>query len=1176
MFQNPHLAKDFLSQGGLQYVINLYDLPCLVSQFATTESASHMNEVFRNLAEADLPKVLSGIVGAVTDAMGQVPSMWRTEPGSDEEILEKSLHPKDERDLEEANTRFRRAIYLNNLVGLICSLYSTIGFAHGKVGTAFLQALGAADDSHFIANLGRLHRSAVWVNVWLKNKSFALNPSKDKSTSTQRPPSPTTEAMTAAVPNTASSSESTAPVATSPTNPENTATPSKTQTPMPENLSSLKYLYTRLPLHLGTFFQGVVKMLLFRRAEPSHKVQSVPTANQIADMLVQHLVPCDKPQSDGSLNWPYIVSMVNLVSHLLFEPRLSQITVHTMLLIAFQKKGGVAKMNQLMHQYIGILDKEKAEMKANPSYDRNHIVKLLTGFKYLCDFVKILTSGRPLVESPQTLILITKDKEPDHEDYFSPTEFIVKMRLDCGESLWAAFNAEWLTDGPLSLVQTVSKATISLLEPVPDFMNSSTANATTDIKSLSSSLSSLGFPTSRSDVSSGPTVPDPTYVNLLVEMGFNTYAARESLSRTNNVFPSAAYFAVQNGHLLRDPLGTEDSKSDVDMSYSGTPASVSPRVSAKAIAEGRKCHLEARKKRFLKELPSRAIQLVEIHNSLVFDFAPMILESEHAFNTLVDGLKNPGDPGEERDKRLQGRLRLFAVVAHQPAFGSKYDSQRCLPIMDAIQALDSPAVAPRPSWVSAKLLALDCLIGWGESVKSDPSGDTLPDTVLTGPFYPEVRARTLTYAAELLKQPDLNEDELLAVLRTLVFLTRDRSLLQPFLEQSGLTYLFQAVLATPAKKRHASLALATTICRHLVEDGQVLQRCMQREIQQWFSKPRTTTINIKHFVSNLRSAALRDSDIFLKVAENECKLLSGEPRHGIYHIATKEKEQDSAQPTAAESSQDDTAMQVEDPFHFASTGAQSPTKPLEQVMNYLINEILTVSKNQTKNSDVSAGEEVKPQPSLESQLSAVLLVLVELLGSYNESKLMMFQANKKTGKDVSAAIRPRSLVLSTLLNQYVCNIIFDADVNRATGDKVTDSQKERMNISNWAGAVIVALCSDPNGTSNLKDPTTPIVSIRKAVMDTIAKAIKDVSHATDPLNLRYGRLWALSELCFRLLTARSTVQPKHHDDSALHVAKIMLEKGFVPILTNAMADVDLTYPQVKNLITAMVQPLEYL
>lgn len=244
-------------------------------------------------------------------------------------------------------------------------------------------------------------------------------------------------------------------------------------------------------------------------------------------------------------------------------------------------------------------------------------------------------------------------------------------------------------------------------------------------------------------------------------------------------------------------------------------------------------------------------------------------------------------------------------------------------------------------------------------------------------------------------------------------------------------------------------------------------------------------------------------------------------------------------------------------------------------MSFLINEIFAIHKSQSASADGHAVAQDAKQSS-ENQLSAILLVLTELLGSYNESKISMVQPSKKTGKEAGSANKLRSPVLQILLNSYVCNIVFDADVTRASGDKVTDAQKARMNVSNWAGAVIVALCSDATGSNAPKDASTAIVSIRKTVMDTIAKAIKEISNATDPLNLRYGRLWALSELCYRLLTARPTVQAKHQDDSSLHVAKIMLEKGFVPLLTTAMAEIDLTYPQVKNLITAIVQPLEYL
>jgi E3 ubiquitin-protein ligase HUWE1 len=69
----------------------------------------------------------------------------------------------------------------------------------------------------------------------------------------------------------------------------------------------------------------------------------------------------------------------------------------------------------------------------------------------------------------------------------------------------------------------------------------------------------------------------------------------------------------------------------------------------------------------------------------------------------------------------------------------------------------------------------------------------------------------------------------------------------------------------------------------------------------------------------------------------------------------------------------------------------------------------------------------------------------------------------------------------------------------------------------------------------------------------------------------------LSDLCNKVLPFRldnGTSRPA--DDTPMHIAKIMLEKNSVATLTNVLTDVDLTYPDIRNLITVVLRPLEYL
>ena len=127
-------------------------------------------------------------------------------------------------------------------------------------------------------------------------------------------------------------------------------------------------------------------------------------------------------------------------------------------------------------------------------------------------------------------------------------------------------------------------------------------------------------------------------------------------------------------------------------------------------------------------------------------------------------------------------------------------------------------------------------------------------------------------------------------------------------------------------------------------------------------------------------------------------------------------------------------------------------------------------------------------------------------------------------------------------------------------------------------SLIVALCVETSSAPDLKDVSPELISVRKFVLEAVNRAIKDLA-PSDTMDARYGRLLALSDLCNRLLTVRfNTVVRKSQitEEGPTHIAKIMLEKNFVSTLTNALADVDLNFPNVRGVVAAILKPLELL
>ncbi|GHJ84973.1 hypothetical protein NliqN6_1375 [Naganishia liquefaciens] len=1239
LFHNPQLGKDFLAQDGLKLVLDIYGSPSLRNSFATSATAERLHIVLRHLAEANLTKVLNGLVESVRGVMDTCRGLW--DSGMQNSYLSPMIPALAMEAAQEKNTEFRRLVHLNNLLSALCNLYITVGFAHGKVASSFLQALGASSGSTFLPDLGQLHRACIWENILLKMKVASSKITKEAEkkaaeTSTEGILSPVIER-----------SELGAALL-------DASTDAAKQTVDEPNFNAIKAIAHSIPAMLTPFFQGVIKMLLFRRAEPSHKLQAVPTANTLASMIKEYLEVMPKPKEQEYLLSVYSSSMIGIVHAFLFDERTTQGSLQTMLLVAFHKAGGMDLISRLVLTYAAELeDLSKADKEASDAGNEDPKLRGRRRFKLfhcyhrfqtIMHLIKSLVSNKTVLESSQTIMMVTKDKEPTDPDYFVAQDLLIALRLSVFDAIDTVWKSDWLLHAPLPLTRSTVQAVLSLLENVPEPPVASTGRDTphpfSRLVDLNSILGNIGTPARVATPPTGAGVPpavrprvvaNESYVDTLVEMGFTRHAATVALTRLNNNLPAATEYLLTHAHLIPEPEpganvgdaapapapATEGNESaGVDNVVGGSsngnveanPPSASdltaddtaPKEAAladkdkdvemtiaddtesakklEAVAEARKEFNEKRQTTY-DALPTRAIRLVDVHEQLIFDFRNALLETTEGVEALSKALEEFGPGMLPRDDKavaaLTARLRLLAVVAHQPTFGQKIDETKRQALLDKLLALPMRTEdGKRTRWLSGLLLGAESIFFWGESVKEAKIGDAPLTTIIKGPLYLEARRRLFDLNMDILKDVDLNIDEIIAVLRSLAVLTRDSNLAQAFLEcDHSLQYLFRLfnISQQDNKYMQSCASLIAMIMRHLVEDENMLRKSMQKEIRVWFQKQRSNSATVQHYVSNLRSAVLRDPDVFVKATAAECALTSVEAgRNGAYSLQLINANRAEGNNKSGDEDRAGESMQVDDPFQETIEDARKPG--LQQVMQFLVSDLIAYSKPEKQR------QIEDDQSAAEKRLGGNFLVLTELLGSYLDCKSALLSSSKRIGKESTMNARTRSPILNVLLNHYATNIAFDMDVCRTTAQPITESQRSRLNFSNWSSSAIVALCSDPTSQANtpLKDISAVVVNVRKTVMDVLARAIKDASSSNESLNSRYGRLWALAELCYRLLTAKSTVQARSHDDSSLHIAKIMLEKGFVPLLTGVLGEIDLNYPQVRVLITAIMQPLDYL
>ncbi|GAA6048825.1 hypothetical protein JCM3770_003640 [Rhodotorula araucariae] len=589
------------------------------------------------------------------------------------------------------------------------------------------------------------------------------------------------------------------------------------------------------------------------------------------------------------------------------------------------------------------------------------------------------------------------------------------------------------------------------------------------------------------------------------------------------------------------------------------------------------------------------------------------------------------DEAAKGESAAAARLRLVALVTTDPVYResvepNREEIMRTVMRCQQLYSTQSPAKDARPKWLAPLMLVADSLVSIQNVPKPTtilPEGEDVPvvELIAQGPAWDEERRALFDLAMDVLEKGVSTREVFISTARLLLVLTRDHVLAAEFVRRDGLMTLF-ASFATDAPETKGCHSYAVMILRHIVEDKAILRPMIEREIEIWFGNSRSKLADITGFIRGASSAAFRDVGTFLEAAKSTVKLVQADAAHH-YHVtlikdpSTASKVIDPepfTSPLGQEhgNEQGDAAMgdagvpvkgAAAPPPHKAITPAPPAT---ESTVHFLMQQVLDTAKAALAPIPAPPTAVADEQPASSEAVAATpapadaaakkdakdahipadvplgdfyqsafsLACLAELVASYNPCKAAFLTfSTRKGGSKEAVAARSRSSFLYFLLNDLVPSSTLvpslDFDSKRASS------------MWGWASLVIVGLCYDATaaslGTLGDKDWVNDITNVRKAVLDAIARAYRDAMASNEPTENRYTRLACLSDLCHRLLTARPFPHVgRPHSETSMQLAKLMLEKNFAVILTNALAEVDLNFPHVNSLINAILRPLENL
>ncbi|ORX50832.1 hypothetical protein DM01DRAFT_1090162 [Hesseltinella vesiculosa] len=609
-------------------------------------------------------------------------------------------------------------------------------------------------------------------------------------------------------------------------------------------------------------------------------------------------------------------------------------------------------------------------------------------------------------------------------------------------------------------------------------------------------------------------------------------------------------------------------------------------------------------------IPTLLLPLLDERDDVLFEVHDLLLVickfdtdnsfAKHLLTLLVDRIQRSLQKEKsESQQSLCRQLRLLALLLRDPPFHrvlrDMTSTLACLfDLFTKHQDELTQPDQPTPAWLASALLVLEMVISIADepthvklTAEQDQEGGEPDKEAADDVEMQESEAATLTLdqrssllesCVAMLKKPSLSKDDLYAILRVLVRLTKSHDAAMKLVELGGLDLLFSKPRSS-LEGFQGQQAFIVLILRHVIEDRAVLEEQIEDIITTWGTVPRPRNLDVQTFFRNNAAIALRNPDAFLRVSEKICRLTrySKYDRNRQIKVLSKEDQADAASHDQSSSSSTTPAAAASGPE--ASTGTDNSQQPASQpqrsnrnsstVISHLLNELLATR--------AKVATDEKPTDLTYAYTGFLLQCLVELVSSYPSCKYDMFWFSRHRGNKDGAQPRPRHAILNLLINDLLPhNAIKPGD----------DESRKQQGISMWTSCVLVAMCyntlsrsEDHAATNYASDTKYDLNHVRKYVLEGIVKAFKDLTQSTAMLSAKYNKYLSLADLCHRVLNARPNpghVHQQHKEDASLQLAKIMLDKGFVGVMTSAISDVDVNYPHAKTVLGTMIRPLEQL
>ncbi|KAL8928633.1 MAG: hypothetical protein Q9172_000848 [Xanthocarpia lactea] len=481
-FDNSNICSAFVDGGGVELVLDFATLPCLQYDFKSQAACQDLGRVVHMLVEQKPHLTMPSLIKRTQAAVdGLEPLCSHT--GLTAYFGRYTNPHEDSAEIQDSPVNgtqvVKNLVTVHILTNILIEAFAPPAFNARSNQTVFTQVNLTDLYITLINSLGKLHRICIWEEIlllkampgsWKEATNITTGygigsqeaddvlglPSRDE-------PTPGDSDRVQRDAENGASNESAVP-----TDKKRRDSSIRKDEILPEfqNVRTLRYLLSQLPGDIVSFFQYLGKALIAKRRPDSYARQN---AYMVADALSAALLeqiafqsPMDSTSAQDRYSY-WIVALTSL-SHVLVEGKgmltVAGLTSHlnpqclTLVLQAFKNGGGLDEIKRLLEIMLAeVKNLSDLSIEDHTMDTKARDATAQGGIRVILNLYTQISSPKVIIESPQTSIIQSNERDRGQPHYFLPPQFLVELRMAILPVVRSIWNSDFVEKAASPIVK---------------------------------------------------------------------------------------------------------------------------------------------------------------------------------------------------------------------------------------------------------------------------------------------------------------------------------------------------------------------------------------------------------------------------------------------------------------------------------------------------------------------------------------------------------------------------------------------------------------------------------------------------------------------------------------------------------------------------------------------------